>query len=107
MNPHAEAVVEVNLDLMAEPQGAAQVVADRVKAFGHEPEVATRLAAAKRRALGKQVQRCPDREPVRRTAEGLHGVDAEPEAGSRQAGDLGDRLFDESRQFATRTLAHP
>ncbi|WP_169975926.1 hypothetical protein [Tautonia rosea] len=90
---------------MADPQGSPDVVSDREKTLAHEPEMATRLTAAEGRAFGKEMEGCADVDPMQRAAEGLDGVDAEPEAGPREAADIGDGLLDEPGQFGPRTLA--
>jgi hypothetical protein len=87
-----------------EAHRSTDTVTDLLDAIAAEAEMATRLAAAERRALREEVQRRPHPEPLRRSPPRLDFIDAEPEARPRQPADPGNRLLDQPPQFVLRSL---
>ena len=102
MNAHT--MTEVNGQLLPKAHRPSDMFADLSENLAAQPEVAARLAAAERRALGEEMERRPDLESLGRTPMWLDDIDAEPQARPRQPAHVGNRLLDQPFELVLRSL---
>jgi hypothetical protein len=101
---NADTITEVNAQVLPKAHRPTDLLADVAEILAVQAEMATRLAAAEGRALGEEMERRPDPEPLGRVPPRLDLIDAEPQARPRQPADVGDCLLDQSLEFVLRSL---